>query len=235
MKFFALTLLVVSCSNVQAENPLKTWNGLRHSLELRKGGKVFSYGQNTHGQLGNNAGQTAKAAAQVDLGGGEAIDISGGQEHSVVLFKDGTVKCWGGNLYGQLGLGQSSGLGFSPDEMGKNLPTVSLGTKEIAIALTGGADHTCVALKSGGVKCWGHNDDQQLGLADRNNRGFTSKDMGDNLKRVDLIGRKMVDRLISQADTDATCAHLQKENTWTCWGKEADAKKLAMVVSPPKK
>jgi hypothetical protein len=44
----------------------------------------------------------------------------------VVLDND-TIKCWGDNFYGQLGLGDTSARGDNGGEMGNSLPVVDLG------------------------------------------------------------------------------------------------------------
>jgi hypothetical protein len=42
------------------------------------------------------------------------------------LLNDGSVKCWGGNGDGELGLGDTTSRGDQANEMGDNLPTVKL-------------------------------------------------------------------------------------------------------------
>ena len=45
---------------------------------------------------------------RVDLGTGKtAVAIAAGTEHTAVILNDGSVKAWGFNSYGQLGLGHS--------------------------------------------------------------------------------------------------------------------------------
>ena len=54
------------------------------------------------------------------------IAISSGQFHNCALLDNSTVKCWGGNGLGQLGLGNTNHRGDSPNEMGDSLPNVNL-------------------------------------------------------------------------------------------------------------
>lgn len=47
-----------------------------------------------------------------------------GRYHTCVILDDDTLKCWGDNDHGQLGLGDSNHLGDNPGEMGASLPVV---------------------------------------------------------------------------------------------------------------
>ena len=64
------------------------------------------------------------------------------------LLSSGTVQCWGGNAYGQLGNGTTTD---------SSVPvTVSGITNAIAVA-AGDSDHTCAVLSNGSIQCWGCN------------------------------------------------------------------------------
>lgn len=60
-----------------------------------------------------------------------AVGGEGYGSHACALLQEGRIKCWGSNLYGQLGLGLPSNtvIGILSDQMGDNLPYVDLGTK----------------------------------------------------------------------------------------------------------
>src|SRR5689334_7622673 len=73
------------------------------------------------------------------------------------LLSDGSVKCWGSNIFGELGLGDTQSRGDAPGEMGDALPAVDLGTGKRAIAILGGGVQNCALLEGGTVKCWGAN------------------------------------------------------------------------------
>src|SRR5262249_31350246 len=62
--------------------------------------------------------------------------LAAGDRHVCALLEGGAVKCWGRNLEGQLGLGNSgfySLVGDNPGEMGNALGYVALGRPAIAI------------------------------------------------------------------------------------------------------
>lgn len=81
------------------------------------------------------------------------IDIAAGLGHTCALISDGAVKCWGWNIYGQLGEGTHVDRPTPVDV----LDVVS------ATAVAAGSMHTCAILANGGVKCWGDNTYGQLG------------------------------------------------------------------------
>jgi alpha-tubulin suppressor-like RCC1 family protein len=87
-----------------------------------------------------------------------AWDIDGGLEHTCALLRDGTVKCWGSNSYGQLG--RDSWTGSSDPEIVLNVS----GAWQLAV----GGNHACVLITSSDpsakdIQCWGLNTDGQLG------------------------------------------------------------------------
>lgn len=64
---------------------------------------------------------------QVDLGTGRtALSVAVGNGFTCALLDDRTVKCWGLNSAGALGLGDTEDRGDEPGEMGDALPTVDL-------------------------------------------------------------------------------------------------------------
>jgi alpha-tubulin suppressor-like RCC1 family protein len=123
----------------------------------------------------------------VDVGTGRtASALTGGSYHSCAILDNGSVKCWGANWYGQLGLGDSSHRGVSGGEMGDNLPALDFGSGRTAVEMALGDSHSCAMLDNGATKCWGRNFAGQLGLGDTNSRGDAPNQMGDNLPAIDL-------------------------------------------------
>jgi alpha-tubulin suppressor-like RCC1 family protein len=133
------------------------------------------------------------------------------------MLDNGSVKCWGKNNLGQLGLGNTSNRGDNSSYMGDNLPVVDLGTGRTAKAIAAGGNHTCaILLDNASIKCWGYNASGQLGLGDTNNRGDGSNPMGDSLPSVDL-GSGRTAKAIA-AGGNHTCAILDNSAVM-CWGK----------------
>ena len=77
--------------------------------------------------------------------------------HSCVLSTQAIVKCWGQNLYGQLGQGDVKARGDNAGEMGDALAPVTLGAGVVPVQIVAGGYHTCALMADGRVKCWGQN------------------------------------------------------------------------------
>ena len=62
---------------------------------------------------------------QVPLGTSRtATNIAVGQSHTCAVLDNDTIKCWGGDNYGQLGVGSSQSYGSGANQLGDNLPYV---------------------------------------------------------------------------------------------------------------
>jgi alpha-tubulin suppressor-like RCC1 family protein len=140
-----------------------------HTCAILGGGAVRCWGYNGFGQLGlgntNDIGDNENPTVNVNLGGA-ATAISAGNTHTCALLTGGNVRCWGDNFYGQLGLGNTNNIGDNEN------PTVNVNLGgATATAITTGTNYTCALLTSGNVRCWGRNNQGQLGLGNTNNIG----------------------------------------------------------------
>ncbi|CAG0935804.1 hypothetical protein TFLX_04654 [Thermoflexales bacterium] len=126
-----------------------------HTCAIVNGG-VMCWGANSSGQLGNGNNSPSHVPVDVSglLAGSNVSSIAVGAAHSCALVNGG-VKCWGDNLYGELGTGN---VGNS------NVPSNVLGLSSGVTAIATGGWSTCVLI-NGGVKCWGRNDVGQLGIS----------------------------------------------------------------------
>ncbi len=78
-----------------------------HSLGVRANGTLWSWGQNSFGELGNGTNTNAAqnfSPTQVGTANTWTFASAGGH-HSFALQADGSPWAWGDNTYGQLGLG----------------------------------------------------------------------------------------------------------------------------------
>lgn len=86
--------------------------GQYHSCALLESGQVVCWGDNEYGQLGLgntvNMGDNETALEAANLGPDtKALQIGAGDDHTCALLDTGSVRCWGANYYGQLGLGNT--------------------------------------------------------------------------------------------------------------------------------
>jgi alpha-tubulin suppressor-like RCC1 family protein len=128
--------------------------GYSHSCAVVSGG-VKCWGDNTFGQLGN--GSTTDHTSPIDVFGltSGVVAVAAGQYFNCALTTGGGVKCWGDNVYGQLGDGSTM-------QRIQPVDVTGLSSGVMAIAASEGG-HTCALLDTGAVKCWGNNEYGQLG------------------------------------------------------------------------
>jgi alpha-tubulin suppressor-like RCC1 family protein len=201
--------------------------GGNHTCALLDNGAVKCWGNGYSGRLGHGsithlgdvAAEMGDALLPVSLGAGRtAVDVSAGDMHSCSLLDNDTIKCWGANDYGELGLGNTDVRGTSLAQMGDNLPAVDLGPGAAPVAITSGDEHVCALLADGAVKCWGHNDYGQLGIGTDLDVGDAAGEMGASLAAVSLgTGRIAVE---ITAGYSHTCALLD-DGSVKCWGNGA--------------
>ncbi|MBI4001268.1 MAG: hypothetical protein HY348_05740 [Nitrospira defluvii] len=128
--------------------------GGRHTCALLMTGGVKCWGQNQRGQLGD--GTTADRVTPINVAEltTGVIALAAGWQHSCALMLSGTIKCWGNNGSGQLGVG-SLLLKVTVTDVTWVAPT--------AVAVTAGREHTCALLSDNAVRCWGDDEQGQLG------------------------------------------------------------------------
>jgi alpha-tubulin suppressor-like RCC1 family protein len=95
--------------------------GYYHTCAILDDDTLKCWGRNTNGQLGygDSTSRTApEATAVVNLGAGRtAKAVSTGSSHTCALLDDDTLKCWGDNSYGRVGVGSSDELIWDPTEV----------------------------------------------------------------------------------------------------------------------
>jgi len=147
--------------------------GLSQSCAVFESGAVRCWGQNGFGELGQahvmNIGddEPATMLPPIDLGG-MATSITVGDNHACVIIDDGSVRCWGLNSEGQLGLGHIDNLG--DDEAPSVAGALDFGEGQPHQVEVGGT-HSCVILDRRRLKCWGSGAVGQLGHGTIDNLG----------------------------------------------------------------
>ena len=198
--------------------------GYDHVCAILDNGLVKCWGGNYHGRLGienttsmgDGPNEMGDNLAYASLGTGlTPVHIDAGNAHTCALFDNGSVKCWGFNQYGNLGLGNNSNQGDASNEMGDDLSFVDIGTGRTAVDLTAMTQSVCVVLDNGDVKCWGRNQHGQLGIESTATIGDGSNEMGDNLATTDL--GTGVKALAIEGGFSHACAIIEN-GSLKCWG-----------------
>jgi alpha-tubulin suppressor-like RCC1 family protein len=126
---------------------------------LLEGGVVRCWGCSGLGQLGLGRATSVgddefPSAVPVVSVGGAVAQLASGLHHTCAILVDGSVRCWGLNVAGELGIGDNRSVRYlGDDEPASSAPAVDLGGR--ALQLTAGYSHTCALLAGGGVRCWG--------------------------------------------------------------------------------
>ncbi|XP_014799704.1 PREDICTED: probable E3 ubiquitin-protein ligase HERC4 [Calidris pugnax] len=131
--------------------------GDQHAMALSRGGELFTWGRNTHGQLGVETQTTFIPQPQLvkSIKGIPLAQIAAGGAHSAAVSLSGAVYSWGKNDFGQLGLG---------DTKDRSCPSY-IGALEHwkTVFIACGADHTAALSKEGLVCTFGAGGAGQLG------------------------------------------------------------------------
>ena len=141
--------------------------GWSSSLAISSTGRVFNWGLNTSGQLGDATTTTrtvpTEITSRISLAAGDKIvAISLGDDHSSAISSTGRIFTWGSNSYNKLGDGSSSIGKATPTEITSRF-SLAAGDKIVAISL--GEYHSSAISSTGRVFTWGLNTSGQLGDA----------------------------------------------------------------------
>jgi alpha-tubulin suppressor-like RCC1 family protein len=131
--------------------------GYRHISAIKTDGTLWSWGQDTYGQLGDNTVAGKSSPVQTITGGTNWKQVSGGYKHTAAIKTDGTLWTWGGNDLGQLG-NNTGGVGTNKSSP---VQTIAGGTNWKQVSCTG--FYTAAIKTDGTLWTWGHNNNGQLG------------------------------------------------------------------------
>ena len=135
-----------------------------------------------------------------------ALAVAAGNGHTCARLNTG-IRCWGLGDEGQLGYGNL-------DFVGQGETPASAGNVDVGgpvIQLVTGGYHTCAVLEGGDLRCWGRNNNGQLGYGNTNNIG--DDEMPASAGNVDVGGPVIQ----LAAGWEHTCAVLEGGDL-RCWG-----------------
>ena len=189
--------------------------GGAHTVALDEEGKVYTWGYNEFGQLGD--GTTTNSTLPIcisekgnELKGKKIVDVSAGYGHTVAIDEEGKIYAWGFNEYGQLGDGTTTysvlPICISDKENG-------LKGKRI-VDISAGGGHTVAIDEEGKAYTWGNNEYGQLGDGTTTNSVLP---ICISDKENELKGKKIVDVSAGYGHTVA----LDEEGKVYTWGDNA--------------
>ncbi|MDR0591100.1 MAG: IPT/TIG domain-containing protein [Candidatus Nomurabacteria bacterium] len=131
--------------------------GYNHTLALTTDGKVYAWGRNNYGQLGDGTTTNHSKPVPVDmtgaLAGKKVTQIAGGEAFSLALTTDGKVYAWGYNNRGQMGIGSTTN---QPRPVAVNMVSGVLANKTVT-QIAAGREFALVLTSDGKVFSWGRN------------------------------------------------------------------------------
>ena len=128
--------------------------GNDYSMALSTAGDLYTWGDNSNGQLGDNTTNGKNVPTLITVPGVKFTDIATGYAHSMALSTAGDLYTWGWNANGQLG---------DNTNVDKHVPTL-ITVPGVKFSDIGAGSHHSMALSiAGDLYTWGWNGNGQLG------------------------------------------------------------------------
>lgn len=145
------------------------------------------WGRNSKGQLGigstNNIGDESEEMGKnlpiIEIGSLKYIPYVTIGGENTCFSRGSSVYCFGDNQYGQLALGNTKNVGKQKGEMGSNLKSMKITSKNKFTWASVGSGFICVRIGTLRLKCFGKNSNGELGQGDTINRGGSLDTIGD--------------------------------------------------------
>ena len=148
--------------------------GYNHTAVIKTDGSLWTWGENSVGQLGDGTKIDRKTMVKVM---DNAAAVSVGSSYTAVIKTDGSLWTWGNNGYGQLGDGTNKDR-YKPVKVMDNVAAVSAG-----------GSHTAAIKTDGSLWTWGSNNYGQLGngtIDHTDTKGYKPVKVMDNVASVSL-------------------------------------------------
>lgn len=187
--------------------------GFAHTCAITSAGGLKCWGFNLYGQLGD--GTTTDRISPGDVSGlsSGVAAVAPGDVQTCALMIDGTVRCWGNNLLGELGDGTRT-TSMTPVTVCADPSCVA--PLDDIVQLSSGDYHTCALNGSGIVFCWGSNISGQLGVPGPEGCPDSERPCSSTVP-VEVSGLDGPASAIS-ASTASTCALIESGSV-ECWGQ----------------
>lgn len=158
------------------EHVLAAACGPEHSAALVRGGNVWLWGSNRHGELGRGfADPDGTRPASLPLPG-PAVQVECEDGYSGALLADGQLFTWGDNTFGKLGQSSRTKSTSSPGKVALASPASSFSL---------GSLYAGACTVDGGLFMWGYGGHGNLGLGDRRSKATPAWcDVGEPVMQV---------------------------------------------------
>ncbi len=128
--------------------------GARYTLAIKTDGRLWAWGSNIYGQLGDGTNVNIKYSP-IQIGSASNWQsVTAGYYHTLAIKTDGTLRAWGLNVEGQLGDGTNAN---------KKSPVAIGGSATNWQSVAAGSYYTVSIKTDGGLWTWGWNEHGQLG------------------------------------------------------------------------
>jgi alpha-tubulin suppressor-like RCC1 family protein len=150
--------------------------GPYYTCALDANGRVYCWGINGNGTLGNNDNRHSNVPVSAAITGVQ--QISAGFIHVCAVRINGKVACWGRSVEGQLGNGST--------EYHVNPEPIDVMGLPLATQVAAGDRHTCLRTRDARIFCWGYNADGVFGNGTRDS-SYTPVDVTSSWPKVSSL------------------------------------------------
>ena len=194
---FLVILIFSSLSNAQCWD--KSFAGGYHNITLKNDGKIWTWGWNFYGQIGDGTTDNKSTPYQV---GNETswLKIDAGSGHNLAIKNNGTLWAWGSNYLSELGNGTGVPNGIP----------IQIGTATDWNLIFAGDLYSMAIKNNGTLWTWGRNFDGELGN-------------GGNPSTVNVPTQIGADTNWAKINGGYRCSYAIKTNgTLWAWGKNSN-------------
>lgn len=175
---------------------------------IRAPGRLYCWGDDGVGQLGNGPGDASQVPVQVAGGHTDWVGVDAGDLSACALRRTGRLYCWGYDATGQLGNDAAFAMRTRPTE-------VAGGRTDWSAAFSVGAEHACARRTTGRLFCWGSDEFGQVG------DGGATGNRPTPVQVVAALEGVLTDWTSVSAGGAHTCARRQGGSLF-CWGGDAN-------------
>lgn len=162
---------------------------------------LWCWGHNSVGGIGvGHIGGRLEASRVGIHTSWSGISSGSAATHACGFGTSAGLHCWGNNLHGQLGLGDS---GSDSHRLVPELVDVENIWEDVSV----GGMHSCAIRRDGTLWCWGTSSSGALGVGDESDPALTPVQVGSGTSWIQV-----------SAGFDFTCA-IREDGTLWCWGR----------------